>query len=208
MSGAVFVGAFSVSVVASEDFPEIGNLDRNATFLPEGGGWMDQMTLPGNVQQFSGPGQILTGRPTGALASVSLSEHQNITVSGSPGATVILSLKNFIMSDSSTFTLEGTATTTFVINVFRQFSLSGSAKILLAGDVRWNHVVFNVRGKGSIVKLSDQASLTGILNANNRTVKMTDQAIVHGQVHAKKLLLLGSSRIIEPVVSPEQPPSL
>ena len=120
----------------------------------------------------------------------------------------MLSLKSFLMSGSATFTLQGTATTSFVINVNKQFSLSGMAKIMLSGDVQWNNVVFNVRGQGSVVTLSGHSSLTGILNANDRTVKMSGQAIVYGKVNAKKLRLLESSQIIEPpVVSPEQPPA-
>jgi hypothetical protein len=92
--------------------------------------------------------------------------------------------------------------------VNKQFSLSGSARIILSGGVQWNNVVFNVRGKGTVVTLSSRSSLTGILNADERTVKMTDSAIVNGQVNAKKLLLLERSRIVEPpVVSPEQPPA-
>jgi hypothetical protein len=37
---------------------------------------------------------------------------------------------------------------------------------------------------------------------------MKEQAIVYGQVNAKRVLLLESSQIIQPpVVSPEQPPT-
>jgi hypothetical protein len=67
--------------------------------------------------------------------------------------------------------------------------------------------VFNVRGTGSDVRLTDHSSLTGILNAPKRTVRMNEQAIVYGQVNAKKIVLGEDSQIIpQPVVSPEQPP--
>jgi hypothetical protein len=161
-------------------------------------------SFPGNINTFDSMAAI---QSPGALTTVNLSRHQNITVSGAPGQTVVLSLKDFIMTGMSTFTLQGTATTMFVINVNQQFSLSGSARIVLAGGVVWNHVVFNVRGKGSDVRLTDRSSLTGILNAPKRTVKMNEQAIVYGQVNAKKVLLNEDSQIIpQPVVSPEQPP--
>ncbi|MEY2544539.1 MAG: type secretion system secreted protein VgrG [Verrucomicrobiota bacterium] len=161
-------------------------------------------SFPGNINTFDSMAAI---QSPGALTTVNLSRHQNITVSGAPGQTVVLSLKDFIMTGMSTFTLQGTATTMFVINVNQQFSLSGSARIVLAGGVVWNHVVFNVRGTGSDVRLTDHSSLTGILNAPKRTVRMNEQAIVYGQVNAKKVLLGEDSQIIpQPVVSPEQPP--
>src|ERR1700736_6689475 len=212
ITGAVFVVAFSAPAVASEDFPEIGKLDHAAIFSPPGGASIDQAAHPlglGSdvVTAGNGSDRLFASQSIGSYTTVNLRKNQNITVSGAPGETVALSLTNFIMTGSSTFTLQGAATTSFVINVNQQFSLSGSARIILSGGVQWNHVVFNVLGKGSVVTLRDVSSLTGILNANDRTVRMTDQARVYGQVNAKKLQLLEHSRIIEPpVVSPEQPP--
>jgi autotransporter-associated beta strand protein len=208
MTGAVFVVALNASAVASGDFPEIGNLDYPAIFSPPDGASIDQMANPfgleGNViTAGNGSDRLFASQSIGSLTTVNLRKNQNLTVSGAPGATVVLSLNNFIMSGSSTFTLQGTATTSFIINVNRQFSLSRSAKIILSGGVQWNNVVFNVRGKGSVVTLSGRSRLTGILNASQRTVGLTDYAIVYGQVNAKKLLLLESSQIIQPpVVSP------
>jgi len=151
--------------------------------------------------------RVLSYQSIGPFRNINLSQNQNLTVTGAPGATVVLSLTNFVMSGSSTLTLQGTATTAFVINVSNQFSLSGRARIILSGGVDWRHVFFNVRGKGGTVTLSGNSSLVGILAARQRTVRMSDNALVTGQVWAKKVTLLDSSRIIEPpVVSPEQPP--
>ena len=52
-----------------------------------------------------------------------------------------------------------------------------------------------------------KVTITAGNTAGQRTVRMSDNALVTGQVWAKKVTLLDSSRIIEPpVVSPEQPP--
>ncbi len=109
---------------------------------------------------------------------------------------------------SATFTLQETATTNFIINVTRQFSLSGNVKIVLAGGVQWDNVLFNVRGQGADVLLSNNARLEGILMANMRTVRLSGQSRVIGEVIAKKIVMSNGSQITHPpVVSPEQPPA-
>jgi hypothetical protein len=131
----------------------------------------------------------------------------NMTVTGAPGQTVTLSLKNFLMSGTSTFTLQGTATTTFVINVSKQFRLSGSSQIVLSSGVLWDHVLFNIRGKGT-ADIGGQSTLRGVVNAPQRTVRVTDQGTVYGEVNAKKIVLRDDGKIVRPpVVSPEQPPA-
>lgn len=143
---------------------------------------------------------------TRSYTNVSLVRNQSITVQGAPGETVVLSLKNFMMQGSATFTLQGTATTNFIINVTRQFSLSGYAKIVLSGSVQWDNVLFNVRGQGTDVLLSSNARLEGILMANMHTVRLSGQSRVIGEVIAKRIVMSNGSRITHPpVVSPEQP---
>src|SRR2546423_1431870 len=66
---------------------------------------------------------------------VELSGRENFTASGAPGETVVLKLGRFTLADNSTFTLQGTATTTFVINVGKRFSLSDNSQIVLADGV-------------------------------------------------------------------------
>jgi autotransporter-associated beta strand protein len=145
--------------------------------------------------------------PTRSYTNINLVRNQSITVQGAPGETVVLSLKNFVMQGSTSFTLQGTATTDFIINVRRQFSLSGYAKIVLAGGVQWDNVLFNVRGQGADVLLSSNAHLEGILMANLRTVRLSGQSRIIGEVIAKRIIMSNGSRITHPpVVSPEQPP--
>ena len=175
-----FIGVASASAHSLQVATETGDLERSA-----------ELSLPAN-----------------AYTNINLSNRQSVVINGAPGETVTLNLQNFKMSGSSTFTLQGTATTNFIINVTKQFSLSGSATIVLSGGVQWNHVFFNVLGKGSDVTLSGHSSLTGIITAKQRTVKLSDHSIVRGEVIANKVVLSGNGQIIQPpVVSPEQPPS-
>src|SRR4029077_2831136 len=125
----------------------------------------------------------------GASASIILGGTQNVSILGAPGATVTLNLRNFVLADQSSFTLQGTATTSFIINVTKQFSLSGSSRIILSSGVRWDHVFFNVLGRRSVVSLSGRAQLYGTLTARHRTVRLDDHSIVYGAVRARKILV-------------------
>lgn len=120
----------------------------------------------------------------------------SMTISGS--GTVVLKLTDFVLKGNDTLTLEGTAGTAFVINVSRQFSLSGNAQIVLSGGVQWDDVLFNVRGKGSAVSLNGKVSLQGILLANHRTVNLHGHSTVMGEVIANQIKLNDNSQIIHP----------
>lgn len=123
---------------------------------------------------------------------------QNITLAATaPGTDVYLKLSNFVRT-GGTFTLQGTATNNFIINVSSQFSLSGGAKIVLSGGVTWDNVLFNVHGTGSDVTLSGGSSMAGILLATKRTVNIKGQSRVgqkdgpFGEVIAKKIIMTNS----------------
>ncbi len=141
--------------------------------------------------------------PNRPNTSVKLLGNHALTITGAPGETVVLSLKNFILRDNSSFTLQGTATTTFVINVNKKFSLSGNSHIDLAG-LQWNQVLFNVVGTGHRVSLGGSSVFNGILMANDRTIKMKGDATVSGELIANRLKLRGSSRVLHPpILSPD-----
>jgi hypothetical protein len=141
--------------------------------------------------------------PTRSYTDINLSRNQSTIVQGAPGETVVLKLQSFALSGNATFTLQGTATTTFIINVTKQFSLSGHSKIVLSGGVQWDNVLFNVRGQGNPVRLSGHSRLEGILMANQRTVKLRGHSTVSGEVIANKVLLRNAAQIIHPpTVSP------
>ena len=130
-----------------------------------------------------------------------LNGRHNITVTGAPGETVVLTLRNFRLANNAVFTLQGTATTTFIINVSGQFSLSGHARIVLSGGVQWNNVLFNVRGTSGAVSISGHASLQGILMANQRAVTLGGHAEVIGEIIAKRVDLNDASRVTHPPIT-------
>jgi hypothetical protein len=129
--------------------------------------------------------------------SMRLQGSQSTIISGGPGETVVLSLKNFVLSGDAVLTLQGSATTSFVINVTKQFSLSGNAQINLSG-LQSTDVFFNIRGTGGPVSLSGNASLAGTLIANGRTVQLNGNSTINGAVSADRLRIIGSSRVIPP----------
>jgi hypothetical protein len=141
--------------------------------------------------------------PTRALTDVSLGGNgpSALTVTGAIGETVVLSLRSFIMRGDSTFTLQGTATTIFIINVKRQFSLTDRARIVLSGGVTWDDVLFNVRGKGNTVTLGGNADFQGVLLATKRTVQLSGHSQVDGEIIANKVLLRGASQVNRPPIA-------
>jgi hypothetical protein len=138
--------------------------------------------------------------PNRSNTSISLTGHDDVTITGAPGETVVLSLKNFVLQGNSSFTLQGTATTTFVINVNKKFSLKGNSHIDLAG-LQWNQVLFNVVGdKGGRVHLGGSSIFNGILMANDSIVELRGHATISGEVIANRLNLRGSSRVLYPAI--------
>jgi hypothetical protein len=131
--------------------------------------------------------------------SINLSRRDNVTITGAPGETVVLDLKNFKLRKNSSFTLQGTATTTFVINVGNKFSLKGNSHIDLAG-LQWNQVLFNVVGDGPRVQLGGNSIFNGILMANDRTVELKRDATASGEIIANRLNFRGSSGVLYPPV--------
>jgi hypothetical protein len=137
--------------------------------------------------------------PNRPNTSAKLEKHDNITITGAPGETVVLNLRNFILRGASSFTLQGTATTNFIINVRRKFSLKGNAHVDLAG-LQWNQVLFNVVGEGHRVSLGGNSVFGGILMANNRTIEVRGDATMSGTVVGNRLKLHGSGRVLHPAI--------
>lgn len=180
-----------------------GNVNWSAEGNSIGDNWTDNTAFNRSttnlVLAIHGSAMSGLGSPT----SIRLGGNQNVSIPGAPGQTVTLNLRNFVLAGQSTFTLQGTATTSFIINVTRQFSLSGSSRIILSGGVRWDHVFFNVLGRGSVVSLDDRAQLYGTLTARQRKVKLDEYSVVYGAVIAKKIRLTDAARIIPPsIISP------
>jgi hypothetical protein len=193
---------FSQPVSATPKFSVDSNIDWQSETVVGNGNIARPQEFGSSSDLFQTPA-MLTGAAvsTSTASDITLTNNQRLLITGAPGETVTLSLSNFRMSGSSILTLQGTSTTTFVFNVTKQFSLSGQAHIVLGPDVMWSNVIFNVTGKGGTVKLSGSSEFRGILNADQRTVKIKGSAIAYGQVNANKVLLFQAGQIVQPPVT-------
>jgi hypothetical protein len=138
--------------------------------------------------------------PKGTGTSIKLQGDQSLTITGAPGETVVLRLNNFVLAGDATFTLQGSATTDFIIKVSNQFSLSGNARINLSG-VQWRDVLFQVSGNSSAVVVRGNASLVGTLVALDRTVMLKGNSIINGVVAARDIEFRGHARVIPPPIT-------
>jgi hypothetical protein len=137
------------------------------------------------------------------LRRIDLSRRESVNISGAPGETVRLNLRDFVLGGHSMVTLEGTATTSFIINVRKQFSLTGTSRVVLSGDVQWDNVVFQIKRRGTAVRLTNGAILWGSIVAKHRSVLLSGRSRVFGRVSARRLGIRDSARIIEPpILSP------
>jgi hypothetical protein len=129
------------------------------------------------------------------LTSVTLSG-RSLTITGGANEKVVLRLTDFVLTNSSTFTLSGTATTSFIVNVTGNFSLSGNSHISLV-NVPVSNVLFNIRGTGT-ANISGGSIVSGNLLALNRTVNISMNSQVTGKVIANQVNISGNSSVVSP----------
>ena len=122
---------------------------------------------------------------------------QSMTITGNANEKVVLSLQNFQMS-AGTFTLQGTATTSFIINVAQNFSLNNSS-ISLSG-VPPQNVLFNILGSGGQVSLNQGTSMSGILLALGRKVDLSGGHVT-GKVIANQVVITSGGSVVTPVTN-------
>jgi len=135
-----------------------------------------------------------------SLTNVNISNpSQNITITGGPGEKVVLSLQSFAISNG-TFTLQGTATTSFIINVAKNFSLNNGS-IVLSGGVVPQNVLFNIRGTGGQISLNQGTQLPGILLALNRKVDLSGGHVT-GKVIANQVVITSGGSVVSPSTNP------
>ena len=148
----------------------------------------------------STPASVLSNTPAAFLLN---NVPGGITDNGHSG-TYVLNLNDLILSGAGAiFTITGTTSTNYVINVNRYLGLSSGAQIALSGGLTPRNVLFNVKSTSTNdVGFGGGASLSGILLAPNRNVKLTGAATIVGEVIGKSVSLSGSSRVINPVISP------
>lgn len=145
------------------------------------------------VSAFADSLNASSGFPTTINANSSLSLNSN--------GLAVLKLTDFKLTNNATLTLQGTASSYYIINVKNDFSLT-NAYVKLTGGLTWDHVLVNVRGTTGLTKLSGTSEFNGILMAVNRTVTMTDSSKVNGAIVANTVNLSGNSFVRVPVVSP------
>jgi hypothetical protein len=124
----------------------------------------------------------------------------SMTITGAPGQKVVLSLQNFSLTGGAVFTLQGTATTSFIINVAKNFSLTGASRIALSG-VPPQNVLFNILGTGSQVAFSGKSSMSGILLALGRKVDLSSGAVT-GKVIANQVVITSGGSVVSPTTNP------
>jgi hypothetical protein len=116
------------------------------------------------------------------LTSVNLNG-SSLTISGGANEKIVLKLTDFILTNHSIFTLSGTATTSFIINVRETFSLSSNSAISLL-NVPASNVLFNIRGTGTTVQITGGSTMSGTLLALRRNVRIRGRSKVFGRVIA------------------------
>lgn len=126
------------------------------------------------------------------LTNVNTGQSMNV-MDVTSGSKIVLNLQNFVMT-SGTFTLSGTAMTTFIINVKNTFSLNNS-KIVLSGGLTASHVLFNVIGTGSQVSLNQGTSMQGIMLAYNRKLDLSGGKIF-GRAIANQVVITSGGQVI------------
>lgn len=127
--------------------------------------------------------------------------NSNSSLSLNSSGLAVLKLTDFKLSNNATLTLQGTASSFYVINVQKDFSLT-NAYVKLSGGLTWDHVLFNVRGSSGLTTISGTSEFNGILLAANRTVTLKDNSKLIGAVVANTVNLSGNSIVRCPTVSP------
>src|SRR5882724_10309547 len=103
------------------------------------------------------------------------------TITGTGGQNVIC-VGDVDLSGGASLILSGGTSDTFILNVTGKFSLSGSSRIQVAGDVQPGGVLYNVEGTGPDVVLSGASGVDGTVLTPARHVTLSGHAFVHGQV--------------------------
>ncbi len=135
----------------------------------------------------------------GSLTSINQNTNLSI-VDNTSGAHVVLHLTDFVLTGGADFSLSGSASTTYIINIANKFSLVGGTITLMDGLLP-EHVLFNVVGSGLDISLTSAAQFSGFLLAPQRNVNLSAGAVANGTIIAGKVSLSGGSKVIKPSYS-------
>lgn len=123
----------------------------------------------------------------------------NITISDKNpfgGSKIVLSINNFVLSNG-TFTLSGTAATTYIVNVSGQFNINNST-VIATGGLLASHILFNFTGtqqSAGTITMQQGTTLTGTLLAANRQVDLSGGK-VYGKVIAEQLTITSGGQVV------------
>lgn len=127
------------------------------------------------------------------LTTVNSGSNMTVADSNPFGGKIVLNLQDFVRTNG-TFTLQGTAMTTYIINVSRSFSLNNSS-VILTGGLLASHVLFNVTGSGDQVSLNQGTQMSGTLLAMGRKVDLSGGK-VFGRVLADQVVITSGGQVI------------
>jgi hypothetical protein len=131
------------------------------------------------------------------LTSVNLN-HSSLTITGGADEKIVLRLTDFVLTNNSIFTLSGTATTAFIVNVTNNFSLSSNSSISLL-NVPASNVLFNILGTGSTVVLRGGSTMSGTLLALHRKVRIRGRShFENGRVIANQVNMSRHANLLTP----------
>lgn len=103
----------------------------------------------------------------------------------------VIEVTDKIQLSGQTLTFEGAANALFVVNIAGNLALSGSSKILLAGDLTPANVLFNVAGTAS---QSGDSIVNGTLIVPNGKVDNAS-ANFYGAIYAPEIALSGGAGV-------------
>jgi len=122
------------------------------------------------------------------------------TITGNGGKNVI-SVGSITLNGSSTLTLSGKPSDTFIVNVSGKLALTGTSSIQLNG-VAPNNVLFNVTGSGQDVAFTGKSQGNGLFLAPNRAVSVTGATVDGGIFAGGNIAIVSGAKIISGVPEP------
>jgi Flp pilus assembly protein TadG len=126
------------------------------------------------------------------------SGHTSVSISGGSGENVV-ELSSLKLSGDSTLTLSAPSDGSFVIKVSGNFSVSGAAKIVLAGGLEAANVTYVNTGT-STVKVTGSGSIKGNILSPNGAIKLSGAAEYYGAlISGKNIILSGSAHSPEKI---------
>lgn len=139
----------------------------------------------------------LTATGTIAGGSVSVTNPGNsVTFNGVAGQNVV-DLTNFTLNGGGTFTIHGTSSETFIINVSGNFTVP-DGKIVLTGGVTANNVLFNITGTGATVTMGGPSSeVLGTILAPSRAVSLSDGTLIGAVISGSNISITGDTSVIQ-----------